>query len=235
MGDEAHGPRRWRRPPASGWAVVKPGKPMAAVPAIRAAALATAVRSAPSAAPRGGVGARPAAGAAAVVGGRPPSLAAAVDRHVGQRLRERRIQLGLSLAQLAAALGVSTQQVRKYEAGCNGLPASRLADLAAVLGVEMGWLFEGLSPEGDGAAGYVPGLPTRPRMLLDIVRNFERIEGPERQAALCEAARALAAASDVGAAAPEDDADAAPKAERPDGGDIALRAAGAPIAMGKGG
>ncbi|WP_237215220.1 helix-turn-helix domain-containing protein [Falsiroseomonas oryziterrae] len=115
------------------------------------------------------------------------SLSAAADRHAGRRLRERRVQCGLSLAEMAAALGVSTQQARKYEAGLNAIPAARLPDLAALLGVQVAWFFEDFA--GDGP--YRPALPTRPRMLLDLVRAID--EMPESGlAALCEAARALA-------------------------------------------
>ncbi len=113
--------------------------------------------------------------------------AAAADRHVGRRMRERRVQLGLSLAQLAAAMGVTTQQAGKYESGRNGVPAFRLAALAAALGVEPDWFFDGLVEE----EAYRPELPTRPRMLLDLVRATWQLEEPGL-VALCEAARALA-------------------------------------------
>jgi transcriptional regulator with XRE-family HTH domain len=116
----------------------------------------------------------------------------AADRHVGRRLRERRVQRGLSLAELAAVLGVSTQQARKYEAGVNGIPAVRLPDLAKRLGVTTAWFFEELE---DGA--YRPLLPTRPRMLLDLVRTTDDLPDG-RLVALCEAARALAAGRAAG-------------------------------------
>lgn len=98
------------------------------------------------------------------------------------------MQRGLSLATLAAALGVSVQQLRKYEAGVNAIPAARLPALAARLGVAPGWFFEEL----EAAGIYRPALPTRPRMLLDLVRATGEL--PETGLlALCEAARALAA------------------------------------------
>ncbi len=116
-------------------------------------------------------------------------LAAAADRHVGRRIRERRVQRGLSLAEAAQALGLSPQQVRKYEAGVNGIPAARLPEIAALLGVSPAWFFEELEPT---AGLYRPLLPTRPRMLMDLVRTTDEL--PESGlAALCEAARALAA------------------------------------------
>jgi transcriptional regulator with XRE-family HTH domain len=116
----------------------------------------------------------------------PASLA---DRHVGRRVRERRLQRGLSLAEMARGLGVSAQQARKYEAGLNGIPAARLPVLAALLGVPAAWFFEELEAT---AAPYRPRLPTRPRMLLDLVRATDALPD-SRLAALCEAARALAA------------------------------------------
>jgi transcriptional regulator with XRE-family HTH domain len=117
------------------------------------------------------------------------SPASIADRHVGRRVRERRLQRGLSLAEMARALGVSAQQVRKYEAGVNGIPAARLPALATLLGVPTAWFFEELE---DTATPYRPRLPTRPRMLLDLVRATDGL--PESGlAALCEAARALAA------------------------------------------
>jgi transcriptional regulator with XRE-family HTH domain len=116
------------------------------------------------------------------------------DRHVGRRLRERRVQRGLSLAALAEAIGVSVQQARKYEAGLNGIPAVRLPVLAAALGVTTAWFFEELD---DSARAYRPVLPTRPRMLMDLVRATDDL--PEAGlVALCEAARALAASRAAG-------------------------------------
>ncbi|WP_170985098.1 helix-turn-helix domain-containing protein [Roseomonas sp. AR75] len=117
-----------------------------------------------------------------------PSVTGLADRHVGRRVRERRVQRGLSLAELARALGVSAQQARKYEAGLNGIPVARLPVLAALLGVPTAWFFEELQ----AGAIYRPHLPTRPRMLLDLVRATDTLPD-SGLAALCEAARALAA------------------------------------------
>jgi transcriptional regulator with XRE-family HTH domain len=121
-------------------------------------------------------------------------IAAAADRHVGRRVRERRLQRGLSLAELAGALGISTQQARKYEAGVNGIPASRLPELAVLLGVTTAWFFEELD---EAAGAYRPLLPTRPRMLLDLVRATDDLPD-SGLTALCEAARALAATAAPG-------------------------------------
>jgi transcriptional regulator with XRE-family HTH domain len=115
---------------------------------------------------------------------------AGADLHVGRRIREARIQRGLSLAELAAQLGVSTPQARKYEAGRNAIPATRLPALAAALGVDLGYFFEGLHDE-QRVGPYRPHLPTRPRMLLDLVRASDALPDAGL-AALCAAARAFA-------------------------------------------
>lgn len=131
------------------------------------------------------------------------SAAAAADLHIGRRIRERRIQRGLSLAEVAQALGVSTQQAGKYEAGRNGIPAARLPDLAALLGVEVAWLFEGLEQFeelGRWGGAYRPLLPTRPRMLLDLIRATDALPEPGLRA-LCEASRALSAPARTASAA----------------------------------
>src|SRR4051812_21213356 len=72
----------------------------------------------------------------------------AVELAIGARLRTRRRQLGLSQSMLAEALGVSFQQVQKYERGANRIAASTLVAAAEALGVSVGWL---VGEEGGGA------------------------------------------------------------------------------------
>jgi transcriptional regulator with XRE-family HTH domain len=72
-----------------------------------------------------------------------------MDRHVGQRLRQRRLELDLTLEQLADLLGVSTFQTFKYETGDNRISASRLYDLSLVLAVPVSWFFVGVDVETD--------------------------------------------------------------------------------------
>jgi transcriptional regulator with XRE-family HTH domain len=71
-----------------------------------------------------------------------------VDVHVGSRLRARRKVLGQSQHALAEALGVSFQQVQKYENGSNRVSASMLARAAGAQGVVPGFYFEGLPDAG---------------------------------------------------------------------------------------
>jgi transcriptional regulator with XRE-family HTH domain len=109
-----------------------------------------------------------------------------VDRHVGARIRQRRIMLGLSQQQLAELVGVTYQQAHKYERGINRISAGRLYVMAQVLGVPVGQFFEGL--EGRKVAE----LSTRQRMCLELARNFASITNERHQSALSEMARALA-------------------------------------------
>lgn len=66
-----------------------------------------------------------------------------IDRHIGSRVRARRIMLGMSQEKLAEALGLTFQQVQKYEKGINRIGASRLLHIAGVLDVGIEFFFEG--------------------------------------------------------------------------------------------
>lgn len=68
-----------------------------------------------------------------------------IDFHVGGRIRERRVLLGISQEKLAADLGLTFQQVQKYERGANRASASRLFQLAHILEVPITWFFDGVS------------------------------------------------------------------------------------------
>jgi transcriptional regulator with XRE-family HTH domain len=67
-----------------------------------------------------------------------------IDRHVGARVRERRIMLGLTQQAMAELIGVTYQQAHKYEKGINRIAAGRVHQIAQALGVEIGYFFEGL-------------------------------------------------------------------------------------------
>ena len=109
-----------------------------------------------------------------------------VDRHVGSRIRERRVMLGLTQQEMADLIGVTYQQAHKYERGINRLAAGRLWLIADVLGVEVGFFFEGL----DGAMPVAAD--PRQRLLLDLARNFTSIPNRRFQEALAVMARLLA-------------------------------------------
>jgi len=76
------------------------------------------------------------------------------DKHVGSRVRMRRMMLGMSQEKLGDALGLTFQQVQKYERGANRISASKLYEIARALRVPIAWFFEGLSdPEAGPADG----------------------------------------------------------------------------------
>jgi transcriptional regulator with XRE-family HTH domain len=79
-----------------------------------------------------------------------------VDKHVGSRVRMRRMMLGMSQEALGGALGLTFQQVQKYEKGVNRVSASRLQHISQILQVPVPFLFEG----APGGAGGAPGVPT---------------------------------------------------------------------------
>src|SRR5882724_1000679 len=86
-----------------------------------------------------------------------------IDIHVGTRLRLRRTMLGLSQTALAEQLGLSFQQVQKYERGANRVSSSRLFDLCRILDVEIGYFFD----EMDSAvAAQSPGALRRRALTL---------------------------------------------------------------------
>ena len=117
----------------------------------------------------------------------PANRASAIDRHVGARIRERRIMLGLSQQQMADMIVVTYQQVHKYERGINRISAGRLYEITRVLNVPITYFFEGLDITEDDES-----LNPRQRMCLELARNFASISNQRHQEALSQLARALA-------------------------------------------
>ncbi len=90
-----------------------------------------------------------------------------IDKHVGSRLRMRRLMLDMSQTDIAEALGLTFQQVQKYEKGTNRIGASRLQQLCRILQVPVAFFFEG-APRAIGLPK-----PTEPQAELpDYVRDF---------------------------------------------------------------
>ena len=73
-----------------------------------------------------------------------------VDIHVGARVRERRVSLGMSQTKLGECLGLTFQQIQKYERGTNRLSASKLWTLSNLFKVPIEWFFDGLGKAGKG-------------------------------------------------------------------------------------
>jgi transcriptional regulator with XRE-family HTH domain len=78
-----------------------------------------------------------------------------VDKHVGSRVRMRRMLIGMSQEKLGDALGLTFQQVQKYEKGTNRIGASRLHQIASVLGITIDFLYQGAPKMGAGSSGVL--------------------------------------------------------------------------------
>ncbi len=122
-----------------------------------------------------------------------------VDVHVGQRLRQRRVAVGLTQDRLAKSVGITFQQVQKYERGTNRIVASRLYELAKVLQVSVEYFFEGLPPKaaapsaGQREAPAGVGLPDLmgERETLVLVRAYHGIGNALVRRRLVELMRSL--------------------------------------------
>ena len=130
--------------------------------------------------------------------GRPPTAGNPnpVDIHVGARVRLRRTLLGMSQERLGEALGLTFQQVQKYERGANRIGASRLFDLAKALQVPVGFFFDDL-PEGVAEGGPPTSAvqdedPMQRRETIELVRAFYRIQDPTARRRLYELTRSIA-------------------------------------------
>jgi len=111
---------------------------------------------------------------------------AAIDTHVGARIRERRVLLGLSQGQLAEVIGVSDGQVHKYERGLSRLSAGTLYEIAFFFNEPISYFYDGLDEEAPRRAA-----PHR-RVLLETTRNFAAIENEKHQEAFSQLVRVLA-------------------------------------------
>jgi transcriptional regulator with XRE-family HTH domain len=117
------------------------------------------------------------------------------DLLVGRRARIRRVELGLSQTALASQLGITFQQVQKYEKGVNRIGASRLQAMANVLAVPVSYFFPDAGARGDQAVKPLEFLDllTTPG-AVDLLRDFTVIDRAARKS-LCVMARTLARAA----------------------------------------
>jgi transcriptional regulator with XRE-family HTH domain len=130
-----------------------------------------------------------------------------VDVHVGSRVRLRRMLLGMSQEKLGERLGLTFQQVQKYEKGINRIGASRLFDLAQVLGVPVQFFYEEAPsvPEPRNTV-EIPGFAEargesfiveflNSREGLELNRSFVRIQDPKVRRSIVDLVRSLASDS----------------------------------------
>ena len=116
-----------------------------------------------------------------------------VDRHVGRRVQEKRLDLGLTQTALAKAVGVSFQQVQKYEKGTNRVSASKLFEMADFMKVGIPFFFDGYGGASAGVAEEAPAFdhehrptknsveisrlaprlpPRKQKLILDMMRDM---------------------------------------------------------------
>jgi transcriptional regulator with XRE-family HTH domain len=124
-----------------------------------------------------------------------------VDVHVGSRVRLRRTLMGMSQEKLADALGLTFQQVQKYERGANRIGASRLHQLSRILEVPVSFFFEEMGANPPAAAHPTDdsvGMehdPMTKRETLELVRAYYRITDEKVRKRIFEMVKAVAAAS----------------------------------------
>ncbi|MEQ8605099.1 MAG: helix-turn-helix transcriptional regulator [Marivibrio sp.] len=134
-----------------------------------------------------------------------PGVPNPIDIHVGGRVRLRRTILGMSQEKLGEALGLTFQQVQKYERGSNRIGASRLYDLSRVLDVPISFFYEDMPPEVAGQSprlraglGEAPPEPYREtdpmarRETLELVRAYYKVKDPMVRKRIFELCKAMA-------------------------------------------
>ena len=95
-----------------------------------------------------------------------------IDKHVGSRVRMRRMMLSMSQEKLGDALGLTFQQVQKYEKGTNRIGASRLQQISGILQVPVAFFFEGAPEVGPGRAPGVRDAPS-PTYVADFLATSD--------------------------------------------------------------
>jgi transcriptional regulator with XRE-family HTH domain len=131
-----------------------------------------------------------------------------IDIHVGSRVRLRRMLLGISQEKLGERLGLTFQQVQKYEKGVNRIGASRLFDLSTVLGVPISFFYED-APAAEARVQPIPGFAEQQgstdssileflstREGLELNKAFSRIQDAKTRRAILELVRALGGLDD---------------------------------------
>jgi Predicted transcriptional regulators len=138
----------------------------------------------------------------------PPGTPNPVDIHVGSRVRLRRTLLGLSQEKLGEAVGLTFQQIQKYERGANRIGASRLFEFSRILDVPVSFFFDDMteraktSEHGAMALADQPQASLEPdpltrRETLELVRAYYRIGDPQVRKRLFELTKSLGTAEET--------------------------------------
>lgn len=119
-----------------------------------------------------------------------------VDRHVGLHIRMRRKALGISQERLAESLGLTFQQVQKYERGANRVSASKLWEIARALRTNVAYFYEGLENEAEHAPGGFIGSNTQEFLLtpegIELAATFPRVRKAGVRRKVLDLVRAMA-------------------------------------------
>lgn len=126
-----------------------------------------------------------------------------IDVHVGSRVRLRRMMLGMSQEKLGESLGITFQQIQKYEKGTNRIGASRLQHIATILKVPVAFFFE----DAPGTPDEAPGVGDNPQTTyvvdflsssdgLALNKAFVRIESPKVRKKVVELVKSIAGDED---------------------------------------
>lgn len=125
-----------------------------------------------------------------------------IDVHVGSRIRLRRTLLGMSQEKLGKAIGLTFQQVQKYERGTNRVGSSRLFQIAKELNVPVSFFFDDMAGEPQGApqlaeeAAPFEANPLANRETLELVRAYQRVTDPALRKRIQDLVKAIAGKGD---------------------------------------
>lgn len=127
-----------------------------------------------------------------------------IDRYVGSRLRARRVGIRLSQTKLGEAIGVTFQQVQKYENGTNRIGASNLFKIAKTLGVDVAYFFDGVQEIADSMVAGSPEValagvkedPLTSRDAIELMHNYYRVKDVNVRKRLAQFVKTLAHSAD---------------------------------------
>ena len=127
-----------------------------------------------------------------------------IDKYVGSRVRARRVGLRISQTKLGEAIGVTFQQVQKYENGANRIGASNLYKISKTLGVDVAFFYEGVESIGESETptelSDVPQAtfesdPMSSREAIELMHNFYRVKDESVRRRLAQFVKTLAQSS----------------------------------------
>jgi transcriptional regulator with XRE-family HTH domain len=140
-----------------------------------------------------------------------PGVPNPIDIHVGGRVRLRRTLLGMSQEKLGEMIGLTFQQVQKYERGTNRIGASRLYDLSRVLDVPIDFFYDDMPQETAGQSprlraglaestpeAYSEADPMSRRETLELIRAYYKIKDPTVRQRIFDLCRAMAHSGEAG-------------------------------------